>query len=174
MAKKKDKPLRSFWASHFLWCELAVVAIAWGLFVAWGVRWGGHDQLIDFMADRRGTIYGVLAGIFGSLLGFAIAAEAIVLSLSGSDKLSVVRSSKHYPTLWRVFRWTIRTLALATVAALIALLLDRDKQPWMAWLYGCAFFTFLAIAQLARTIWVLEQVVHVVSTPSTKESSNNG
>lgn len=174
MAKKKNMPLRGFWAQHFLWCESIVVALAWGLFVTWGVWCGGHEQLLEFMAGRRGTIYGVLAGIFGSLLGFAIAAETIVLSLSGSDKLSVVRSSEHYPTLWRVFRWTIRTLALATVAALIALLLDRDKQPWMAWLYVCAFFTLLAIAHLARTIWVLEQVVDVVSTPSTKESSNNG
>ncbi len=115
------------------------------------------------MEDRRGTIYGVLAGIFGSLLGFAIAAEAIVLSLSGSDKLSIVRNSKHYPTLWRVFRWTIRTLAVATVAALIALVLDRDKAPWMLWLYICAGFALLAAAQLARTIWVLEQVVSAVS-----------
>ncbi|MGD8453844.1 MAG: hypothetical protein PVJ57_18675, partial [Phycisphaerae bacterium] len=104
-----------------------------------------------------------LSGIFGSLLGFAIAAEAIVLGLCGSDRLTIVRNSRHYSTLWRVFRWAIRSLALATVAALLALVLDRDKHPLMPFLYAAVFFSLLAGVQLARTIWVLEQVVRVVS-----------
>lgn len=120
------------------------------------------------MAERRGLIYGTFAPIFGSLLGFAIAAESIVLGLSGSEHLRIVRESKHYSTLWKVFRWTIRTLALATVAALAALILDRDKVPCITYLYVSVFFGMLAAAQLARTIWVLEQVVKVVSTTKPK------
>jgi hypothetical protein len=160
--RRASSPCR-FWSRHFLWCELVAVGIVTAAFVVWSLRYGGEQHVLQFMEDRRGAIYGVLAGIFGSLLGFAIAAEAIVLSLSGSDKLSIVRNSKHYPTLWRVFRWTIRTLAVATVAAVLALVLDRDKAPWMLWLYVCAGFALLAAAQLARTIWVLEQVVSTVS-----------
>lgn len=120
------------------------------------------------MAERRGLIYGTFAAIFGSLLGFAIAAESIVLGLSGSEHLQIVRESKHYSTLWQVFRWTIRTLALATVAALAALILDRDKAPCIVYLYVSVFFGLLAAVQLARTIWVLEQVVKVVATTKTK------
>lgn len=115
------------------------------------------------MSDRRGLVYGTVAAIFGSLLGFAIAAQSIVLGLSGSEQLHIVRKSKHYSTLWRVFRWTIRTLGLATVAALNALIFDRDKDPCTTWFYVCTFFALLATAHLARTIWVLEQVVKIVS-----------
>lgn len=120
------------------------------------------------MAERRGLIYGTFAAIFGSLLGFAIAAESIVLGLSGSEHLRIVRESRHYSTLWQVFRWTIRTLALATVAALVALILDRDKAPRTVCLYLSTFFGLLAAVQLARTIWVLEQVVKVVSIAKPK------
>ena len=173
MSRKRSSSICRFWARHFLWCELILVAVLVAASVVWSLRFGGERLVLEFMDERRGAIYGVLAGIFGSLLGFAIAAEAIVLSLSGSDKLAIVRNSKHYSTLWRVFRWTIRTLALATVAALLALILDRDKQPWPLWLYICAGFGLLAAAQLARTIWVLEQVVHVVATPTKNEKKSN-
>ena len=97
-----------------------------------------------------------------------IAAQSIVLGLSGSDKLEVVRNSEHYSTLWCVFRWSIRTLAIATVTVLLALIFDCDQSPCLLWLYIGLFSTLLAIAQLARTIWILEQVVKVVSAEKGK------
>ncbi len=165
MSRKRSSSICRFWGKYFLLCELAVVALLCGGFVYWAVWRGGEATILAYMADRRGLIYGAFAAIFGSLLGFAIAAESIVLGLSGSERLDIVRNSKHYPTLWRVFRWTIRTLALATIAALAALIFDHDKTPWTLWLYICSFFALLAAAQLGRTIWVLEQVVHVVAAP---------
>ena len=163
MGKRIATPIVGFWARNFLWCELAVVAALCAGLIIWAKRYGGEATILDYMADRRGLIYATLSAIFGSLLGFAIAAESIVLALSGSEKLTVVRNSKHYPTLWRVFRWTIRTLAFATISAVSALILDRDANNWSLWLYVCSFFALLAVVQIGRTIWVLEQVVNVVS-----------
>lgn len=162
--------IRSFWAHHFLGCELAVVVVVCAAFVVWAKGCKGEQVILDIMAERRGLIYGTVAAIFGSLLGFAIAAESIVLGLSGSEQLRIVRDSKHYPTLWRVFRWTIRTLALATVAALTALIFDRDETPYTLLLYICTFFGLLAAVQLARTIWILEQVVNIVSAKKPRQS----
>ncbi len=163
MGKRIAKPVISFWARNFLWCELVFVAALFAALLIWAKKYNGEGTILDYMANRRGLVYATLSAIFGSLLGFAIAAESIVLALSGSDKLTVVRNSKHYPTLWRVFRWTIRTLAFATISAVTALILDRDANNWTLWLYACSFFALLAVAQIGRTIWVLEQVVNVVS-----------
>jgi len=118
-----------------------------------------------FLKDRKGTIYGTVAAIFGSLLGFVITAESIVLGLSGDDRLSIVRKSKHYPTLWKVFTATIRWLAFATAASLVALIADRESVPCRWAFFACVLGSTLVIARLARCVWVLEQVVHLVASP---------
>jgi hypothetical protein len=100
------------------------------------------------------------------LLGFAITAESIVLGLWGSERLAVVRESKHYATLWRVFMATIRSLGLATGFCLLGLVFDRDGDPNRVILYLCFAASLLAVARLIRCIWILEQVVLLVSGPS--------
>ena len=160
--------IRRSWSRHFLICETILVAIVWIGIIIWAKHFNGEQSILDTLDGRRGLIYGTIAAILGSLLGFVIAAQSIVLGLSGSEKLEVVRQSEHYPTLWCVFRWSIRTLAIATIAALLVLIFDCDQSPCMLWLYVGLFPTLLAIAQLARTIWVLEQVVKVVSAEKRK------
>jgi hypothetical protein len=123
-------------------------------------------------------VYGALASIFGSLLGFVIAAVSIAVGFSGSERLDVVRKSKHYPELWNAFNHAIRSLGLATFVALMALILDRDSKPhcWMA--YATAVTALLAALLLGRSVWVLEQLVLIVARPNKSDgpstTSGNG
>jgi hypothetical protein len=92
-----------------------------------------------------------------------------VLGFSSSDRLAVLRGSAHYPTLWKTFSATIRALAFATVIALICLICDRDSKP-ASWLTILLFFSvLLAVFRIGRTIWVLEQIIALVTTPSLKD-----
>lgn len=163
------KRVAAFWGRRFLGCEFITVVVLFAAFVAWVQYYGGQPHIIDVLKDRRGAIYGTLAAIFGSLLGFAITAESIVLGLSGHERLEIVRSSKHYSTLWKVFMATIRALAFATAAAFVALVADRENSTQSWALYVCVFGILLAIARLARCVWVLEQVTHLVSAQPTQE-----
>ncbi|MBK9119769.1 MAG: hypothetical protein IPM18_09250 [Phycisphaerales bacterium] len=156
--------LAASWGRHFLGCELVTVLVLFVAFIAWAEYFGGYSHIADILKDRKGAIYGTLAAIFGSLLGFAITAESIVLGLSGHERLDIVRSSRHYPTLWRVFTATIRALAVAAAAALVALIADRDGTPAPWALYACVLGILLVIARLSRCVWVLEQVTHLVAT----------
>lgn len=163
------KRFGAYWGRCFLGCELVAAFVLFAAFVVWAEYYNGYAHVADILKDRRGAIYGTLAAIFGSLLGFAITAESIVLGLSGHERLDIVRKSKHYPTLWRVFTATIRALAFAAVAALVALIADRENSP-AAWaLYGCVLGILLVIARLSRCVWVLEQVTHLVATAPTEE-----
>jgi hypothetical protein len=120
------------------------------------------------LKDNRAVLYGTMASIFGSLLGFVITATSIVLGFSTSDRLAVVRESAQYPMLWKTFSATIRALAGATVVALLCLLADRDSAP-KSWLEVPLFLVVvLSLFRLGRTIWVLEHIISLVTKPSPK------
>ncbi|HMQ17002.1 MAG TPA: hypothetical protein PKC49_13615, partial [Phycisphaerae bacterium] len=123
------KRFAAYWGRCFLGCELITALVLFAAFVVWAEYYNGYADIADILKDRRSAIYGTLAAIFGSLLGFAITAESIVLGLSGHERLDIVRKSKHYPTLWRVFTATIRALAFAAVAPLFSLFPHRGEPP---------------------------------------------
>lgn len=110
-------------------------------------------------------MYGTRASIFGSLLGFTITAASIVLGFSSSPRLRIIRESRHYTTLWKVFGATIRALGLATVLSLVALIFDRDDAPAHTVFYLALFGFFLSCLRIARAVWVLENIISLMATP---------
>jgi hypothetical protein len=158
-------PLR-WWQAHFLAAELGVAVLVAAAFAAWSARPGGAALVDATLQGNRAAVYGALASIFGSLLGFTLAAAAIVLGYAASDRLAVVRDSRQYPTLWRVFIAAMRALALATAVALAGLILDRDAAPRPAILDVCVGASALAALRLARCLWVFERVIALVTAPS--------
>lgn len=166
--------LPKWWRTHFLNAELGLAILCGASFVVWVILWGGGAILEDTLTGNRGAIYGALASIFGSLLGFAITAVSIMVAFSTNDRLTVVRESKPYPTLWKVFTATIRTLGFATVVALFGLILDRDNHPMNPVLCLTVFASVLAALRLARCAWVLENVITLVAGVSKERTGDMG
>ena len=162
-------PLPQFWKHHFLRVEWLIALLLTAGFSVWFQRYGGAASVETVLEGNRATLYGTAASIFGSLLGFVITATSIVLGFSSFDRLAVVRGSEHYPTLWKTFSATTRALALATAIALVCLIWDRDSKP-VSWLTVLLIFTvLLALFRIGRTIWVLEQIIALVTAPSPKD-----
>lgn len=124
---------------------------------------GGASDIDMFLNENRGAIYGTLASILGALLGFVVTTLAILLTFADSPRLSVLRQSRHYETLWKVFVSNIRTLGLATTAVLAALLVDRDSSPQHVLQVAVVWTLSLAILRVARAAWILEQFVMLVT-----------
>lgn len=158
------KVLPQWWRTHFLCVEFCL-ALALAAFVALWLELCGTRTLDQTLDGNRAQLYSALSSIFGALLGFVITALSIVLGFSNSESLRVVRDSPHYPTLWRVFSAANRSLGLATVIALLGLLLDRDGRPAHALVYATLFTGTLASFRLARCVWVLERVMRLVAGP---------
>jgi hypothetical protein len=70
--------------------------------------------------------------------------------------------------LWKTFSATIRALALATVVALLCLLLDRDSDPSPWLIVPLVFVVLLSLLRLSRTIWALEHIITLVTKPVPK------
>lgn len=157
--------MRDWWGAHFLGVELAAALLGTILFASWSEYWGGAAVIDNVLSGNRGALYGTLASIFGSLLGFAITAASIILGFSSSPRLRLIRDSAHYPTLWKVFSATIKVLGLGTIVSLAGLILDRDSAPthWIAYLV--VFVFLLGCVRIARTIWILENIIGLLTRP---------
>lgn len=159
-------PIATFWRKHFLILELLLAVALGSVVTVWGYHWGGFEAIDGVLNHNRADVYGVLATIFGSLLGFVIVSISIVVGHAGSDKLRIVRESPHYQTLWDVFIGTTRTLGIGTAVAFAGLIFDRPDDP-IRWLLALnVFFVILAAFRLARSVWILEYIVRIVGKKS--------
>lgn len=161
--KRKRRSLRERWAQEFLRYEFLTSILVTILFFLWFEYFSGQGLVDQVLDGNRSSIYGALAAIFGALLGFVITAVSIVIGYSASERLDIVRNSKHYPDLWKIFISAIRATALATMAALLGLVFDRDSSPSHWILYLNIFAFVLVLFRLGRSIWVLEQIINLLT-----------
>jgi hypothetical protein len=157
------KLLPPWWRANFLLAEGALAVLVAAAFWLFGGYVDGNSTVWRVLEGNRGAVYGTLASIFGSLLGFAITAVSIVIGFANHERLAVVRESRHYPTIWKVFFSAIRTLGLATAMALAGLVIDRDRSPHISIFYLTTFASLLAILRIVRCAWVLENIVDLLS-----------
>jgi hypothetical protein len=87
-----------------------------------------------------------------------LAAATIVLTIAGSPRLNRVTSSNRYRDLWSMFLSATKVLGLLTVAAILALIFDRDTAPEPLATYLLLFFLILAIQRVATCIWILDRL----------------
>jgi hypothetical protein len=145
----------------------ALVAVVGGIvFTVWQARFGGDTAVYKLIAGNQGALYGALAAIYGALLGFAITSASIILGYGENPRMLLVRENQRYRTLGNVFRVIIPVLGAATVASLLALLLDKDGSSNPVPRDGVVATTLLAIVGLGRVIWVLDNVIRIVTRPS--------
>ena len=155
-----------FWRRHFLGVESLVAILPCVALAIWLVFFDGMLAANALISDNRVNVYGTTAGIAGTLLGFSITVASLVLNFASSQRLAVVRRSRHYPKLWKTFFQTIRFLGGLTVIALICLIWDKDEAPNTWLIVPFCLFLSLSIVRLIRVVWILEQIIGIVSSPS--------
>ena len=158
--------LRRRWEEHFLGAEATVAFVPPAILFIWFLWFGGTTQIDCFMHGYRADLYRTTTAISGTLLGISLAAASFALNSATSPRLAVVRESKHYSTLWKTFFQAARSLGLLAVVSLACMILDRDgsPNPWLLIFY--TLFLGMSIIRLARVIWILEQIIKLVTGTS--------
>lgn len=128
-------------------------------------------QVNQLLAENRSAVYGTLASINGSLLGFAIAVTSIVLSLSENNRLQRLRESTQYKILWRTLSRTTKALGIATLVSLACLLFDRDRNAQPVCVAALIPVMVYVIIYLSRTLWILDKIIDLITMPSTVKTS---
>lgn len=162
------KRLRESWVANFLGCELALGVMAIIALVIWSEFLGGSSHLDDFLDDHGETLYIVLAPITAAMLGFILAATAIVVTSAPAERMTILRESKHYSKLWATFRSALRYLGLATLAALVGLVVSGEVASRITF-YVAAGFSGLAALRTARCIWAMNWMIHIFTGPPAED-----
>ena len=156
-----------WWRRHFLAAEFAVAVVA-TLMLVYLVHYSRFAACVDsIVAISHPFVYGTLASICGSLLGFNLTAASIVLATtnSNSPRLHVVRRSEHYGAIWKVFGATAKALATATVLALAGLVIDRTGALGVPLHWSIVFAFLLSCLRVFRSVWVLGNVIALTARP---------
>ena len=165
--------LLRYWRRHFLGAEFAVAVAIALTFSIWAARFDGGEMIASTLNGNRGSIYGTAASILGSLLGFTITTLALVLALSSHGRLVLLRESPHYPVIWRVFTSTIHSLGVSTIIVLGALLADRDANSIPILQYAAFGSLVLVVLRLGRSVWILEEVVKLLTQSSKSRTADD-
>lgn len=155
--------IKKFWEANFLNMELLLSLFLSGGFIIWSEFVNGGQLLFYFLSDNRTALYGSLSAFFGTMFGFIITAVSIVLGYATSEKLAIIRQSKYYEDLWKVFKDAIRVLGLATIFSLVGLIFDKNNSTTNFYLYLNFFSSTLSFFRIARCIWVIENIITVVT-----------
>ncbi|MDP1720944.1 MAG: hypothetical protein Q8L08_08130 [Candidatus Nanopelagicaceae bacterium] len=155
---------KEYWGIHFLGLEFALATILTLIFGFWCKFANGSRIVTRLMGEQHSTIYGTFVTLDGALLGFMIAATAIILGFAPSEQFELLRNSAHYSTMWKTLKSTIRVLGMTTVIAIIALLVDRDNHSNLFFIVLWVGSTLLAGMRIGRSLWILENTIDILTS----------
>ena len=152
-----------FYKRNFLAIDEIIIIILVIVFTVWVFCFGGETFVVGLLNCNRANLYRTAAPIFASLLGFSITATSIILGFSSSSRLDVLRNSRHYSTLWNIFKSAIRSLAIVTVCALVCLVWDRDDAPFLYLTIVFIYLVLRVLFKMGRVLWVLEKIIGLIA-----------
>jgi hypothetical protein len=160
----KQRRLLVRWVSH-PGADFAIIAVAVGAFelaVAAGV-----DPLSDFGASTRVVMYQTLAALAAAILGFSIAAVAIVATLTPRRRVQYVMkvSGTH---IVRALMGCLAGFAVAAFGFVILMLFDAGERPSAARYLALALFVLLAL-RVARLIYIIGRLLTAMSLDAADE-----
>jgi hypothetical protein len=154
-----------WWEENFARLELLVAVGVSIAFAVWGELFNGRALVVAELRDVRATLYTALTSVYAALLGFNVATMAVVVTLCTSAKLTKLRRSPQYKTVWDVFKRGHRALAVGLVVAVAGLLFDREAHPSPLVVYACVAAAAWSTVRFARCVWVLELCAEKVGEP---------
>ncbi len=151
--------MKKFYRSHFLGLEFCFSLILIILVVFVSFRYVGIENLQTNLNGTRGTLYGTLAALAGAMLGFVITGLSVLLTTNSTEQIGMLKKSKHYKTIFKIFFSTSKYLGLLLIISLISLVFDKDDKPIMVLTTVTVWLSILVGLRLLRCIWVLEKIV---------------
>lgn len=118
----------------------------------------GETDFSDFMHGNRQALYGALAGLSASLIGFLVSSVAVILAFGDMPQLRLLRTTGKYEEIFNVYFDTMRWFAILTILSFAALFFDTDEthRPILSY---CVFsVSILGAFRLWRCVWILKKL----------------
>lgn len=150
-----------FYDRHRVGVGLFAAAVAWVVLVIYVHVAGTSGTVAGSLHGIRAVLYGTVAAIAASLLGFILAAVTIIIAALGSDRFQLVRQSRFHGAIYKACFWAIALLALTTMWGVIALVVDTDDSPKVQVALVLAALVAASGYLVYQVVWVLWQITKV-------------
>ena len=131
---------------HRNWMDVVTVVV---LVLVFLLLTGAKNFDTAFTPTLRGQLYGSLATTAGALLGFVLAALAILVALPSGERMNTLRAHHSWPRVPGSYFRAAAGLLAALVLCTLGIVFDADPNPWV--LYESVSVAALAFA-LARVV----------------------
>lgn len=160
--------MRAWFLGKWLWTFDVVAGVVMSLVAAYAATKFACDPFAELMTKDGTAIYGAILSTAGALLGFAIAVITIVQGLVSARSLYTLRASADYGNFWLAFVWSIRSLGLLAILALVAIFVDHIGSVWL-WVFVVVLAsTIAAVIGLSRSVRTLEVLLWAVREQQSK------
>lgn len=113
--------------------------------------------------STRSDLYGSFAGTSGALLGFVLAALAVLVALPTTDRINALRAHPKWPRVAQAFFRASRALLLALIAATLGMAIDAGKDPLQWFELGVVAILSASLVRVLATIAALDIIVELAS-----------
>ncbi len=152
------------WGANFLLYERTVGLLAGAGIAAWSELFGGSADVECFLEGHATALYTVVAPMNVALLGFILAAAAIIVTAAPAKKLMLLRQSGHYDDLWATFRSALRFLGAGAVLGLVGLITTDDIASRIVFFLALTTWA-VASLRVARSVWAVNWVITIFTGP---------
>jgi hypothetical protein len=148
------------------WRTWTETALAGALIVAYFLSTNAHGFETSMGKDARAALYGSLAGTSAALLGFVLAALAVLVALPGSDRIKALRTHPNWPRVPSAYVRASLALLTSVVVCTLGIVLDggeRARQPYEALAVVIVAFAF-ALVRVLGSVVALDQILSVAGS----------
>lgn len=155
------------WALNFLLMDaLAVVAVIAAFVAALAFVGGFNDWLDSIPKESRHNLYGRVATIAGSMMGFGLAVVAFIIpAISTAERFRRIRLNSRYSMISKTYLQTVYCFGGLTVTALAGMVADTGTSPCVWIVVPFLLMGLLAIVRLYRSLNLLSRILRVMSSP---------
>ena len=153
--------LKQLWERDFLIFEFFLSVLLTGIIVIVVYYFSLYCNIVQALDGIRASFYGTIAQIEGALLGFVIAGVSILLTMSESPAMKILKTSPYFRIIYDVFTNSAKYFAISTVTPLVAMLFDKDQAPNLYFTYLVVWCVIISILRLARCLWILNEIIEI-------------
>jgi hypothetical protein len=115
----------------------------------------------DFSPTVRGQLYGSLAATAGALLGFTLAALAILVALPSGDRMEILRAHHSWQRVPGSYFRAAAGLLAAVIVCTLGIGVDAAVQPWVFWEVVSIAILAYALSRVIGAMFALDAVLQV-------------
>lgn len=151
--------LKQSWNKSFLLYEFILSVLLMIVLIGVLQYFNLHDVVTNLFTGVRTSFYATIAQIEGALLGFVIAGVSILLTMSESPAMIILRKSPYFRTIYDVFTNSAKFFALSTVISLFAMVWDKDDSLNITLMFLVIWCVIISIFRLSRCLWILDKII---------------